>query len=100
MKPMSMTAAIAYVTKAYGKPISQSRTSYIAYVPYDITNDRSPTTEVRADSYYKITASLKIRKAIDVLILMGHRAIDVGYEVEKLASAGHSVREIVKQIAK
>ncbi len=100
MKPMSMTAAIAKVNAAYGKPIRQSRTSYVAYVPYDITNDRSPSTEVRADGYWKMMATLKTRKAIDALILMGYKAIDVDYEVEKLDIAGYSFREIVKQLSK
>lgn len=100
MKTMSMTAAIVKVNAAYGKPIRQSRTSYVAYVPYDITNDRSPSTEVRADGYWKTMATLKVSKAIDALVLMGYQAIDVDYDVEKLAIAGHSLREIVKQLSK
>lgn len=100
MKPMSMTAAIAAVTKAYGKPIRQSRTSYVAYVPYDITKPSGPSCEMRADDYSKLMAHLKESKATAALVLMGHSAVDVDYEVEKLAIAGYSLREIVKQLSK
>ena len=100
MKAMSMTAALAYVTKAYGKPIRQSSTSYVAYIPYDITAERSPSTEVRADSYYKIMATLRISKAIAALTLMGRTAAEIDFEVDDLATRGNSLREIVKQLSK
>lgn len=99
MKPMSMTAAIAYVTKAYGKPIRQSRISYVAYVPYDITEEKGPTTEVSENSYPKIMASLRYRKAVDAIKLMGIET-DIEYEAHNMASEGSGLREIVKQLSK
>lgn len=99
MSKLSMSAALATVNAAYGKPIRQSSTSYVAYVPYDITDERSPSTEMRADGYYKLMATLRISKAIDALVLMGFQASDVDFAAEKLAIDGLSVREIVKQLA-
>lgn len=99
MSKMSMTAALAIVNAAYGKPIRQSSTSYVVYAPCDITNDRSPSTEIRADSYYKLMATLRISKAIDTLVLMGFQARDVDFSAEKLAIDGLSVRDIVKKLS-
>ena len=100
MQKLSMTAALEKVNAAYGKPIRQSSTSYVAYVPYDITNDRSPSTEIRHDSYWKILCSLRYRKAIDALELMGLAAGFSDHDAEQLAwSGGMTVREIVKKLA-
>lgn len=98
MSKLSMTAALATVNAAYGKPIRQSSTSYVAYAPYDITNARGPSSEMRADCYYKLMATLRISKATDALVLMGFVASDVDFDVERLAIGGSSVREIVKQL--
>lgn len=99
MQKLSMTAALATVNAAYGKPIRQSSTSYVVHVPYDISNDRSPSAEIRHDSYWKILCSLRISKAIDTLVLMGFQACDVDFATEKLAIDGLTVREIVKKLA-
>lgn len=99
MSKLSMTAALATVNAAYGKPIRQSSTSYVAYVPYDITNDRSPSTEIRHDSYWKILCSLRYRKAIDALELMGLAAGFSDHDEQLAWSGGMTVREIVKKLA-
>ena len=100
MSKMSMTAALATINAAYGKPIRQSSASYVAYVPYDITDERGPSTEIRHDSYWKILCALRYRKAIDALELMGLTDGYSDHDSEQLAwSGGRSVREIVKQLA-
>ena len=100
MSKLSMSAALATVNAAYGKPIRQSRTSYVAYVPYDITDERSPSTEIRYDCYWKILCALRYRKAIDALALMGLAAGYSDHDAMQLAwGGGMSVRGIFKQLA-
>lgn len=101
MSKLSMTAALATVNAAYGKPIRQSSTSYVAYVPYDITDERSPSTEIRYDCYWKILCTLRYRKALDALVLMGLADWYSEQDAMQLAwCGGMSVREIIKQITK
>jgi len=67
------------IAKAYGKPIRQSSTSYIAFVPYAKID--GATTEIRADNYCSIVRKLKLRKTQHALELMGHNATDVDFLV-------------------
>ena len=99
MKNLSMSAAIATVNKSHGKPIRQSGTSYVAFVPYHTEKQDGPTTEIRADSRDALLARLRYRKAHDALWLMGHDANAMDYEIDELAREGCSVREIIKKLA-
>lgn len=76
---MNKSAAIEAVSRAYGKPIRQSATSWVAYVPYDSLD--GPTTELRANSYSQMQLMLVCRKAVSALVLMGHMPNDVDYLV-------------------
>lgn len=76
---MNKSAAIKTVSKAYGKPIRQSATSWIAYVPYDSLD--GPVTELVANSYSQMQWMLACRKAVSALVLMGYMVKDVDYLV-------------------
>lgn len=90
---MNKSAAIKAVAKAYGKPIFLSKYQYVAYVPYDKLD--GPTTQISSPSYRMLLLRLACRKAVDVLVLMGHNADDVDYLVNCEHQFGSNFRQMV-----
>jgi len=90
------------VSAAYGKPIKQSATNYVAFVPYDKLDGH--VTEIKADSYCSIVRKLKLRKAQHALQLMGYNASDVAFLVNcehqfNLANWRLMVRSIARYLS-
>lgn len=88
---MNKSAAIKVVSKAYGKPIRQSATAWVAYVPYDSLD--GPVVELKANSYSQMQLMLVCRKALSALVLMGY---DVG-DVDYLVNCEHRFRSNFRQ---